>query len=562
VSIVRNRVVSGESATYTETTPLGNTYGHVAVIRRQCGSSLDPVPTTPSGWTFIGGTDSGGTTRTGQYWYRARGNGVINGVTFTGTNAATSSTTAIFAVDDVKEDTFVGTTDFDGGTTGTSVTLGPLSTPEADSTVLAMVALGGTAGSNATQTGFTWSGLSLQSGGSATSTTSWARSTFATAGTSVSGTATWVTSGVWRAGMVTLKSAAPTTSTNVFEWNGTTLVPLEPLEWNGTSLQPLTFFVNEPETVTRAYADWPFAQDSIWNVPIATTVTVQTSTATETAEWLAEAPAIATVNGSNGWSIAIAVATTSTPLVTVTNPTNGTNYGQFRIPTSLVPPSQLDKTCSVFNASSTGTITDFYKFVWTSSTTATSTSVETYSATGSGIERGVRAANVASSGGIIRAWEIGSSADCFRHSLAMSIPREMLQDASPNLVWPANQVDSFANSTTQPELAYSGSIPMGALFIIPDSVNVELLSLTGNALKLARSAQRYGCYVTDQSSTVALYLEPGISSTVENEIKTAWKNTVVPRMRMVTNNAPTTPGGGTWTGDSSNRITAIAPLLA
>ena len=103
---------------------------------------------------------------------------------------------------------------------------------------------------------------------------------------------------------------------------------------------------------------------------------------------------------------------------------------------------------------------------------------------------------------------------------------------------------------------------MGTLLAIPAAVNVEALGLSGLALALARTLQRYGAYVVDKADFAVIFAEPPVGSTNAQTIKTAWRNTLMGQMRVVTNSAVSTPGGGTWTGDSSNRLTTIAPAIA
>lgn len=112
-------------------------------------------------------------------------------------------------------------------------------------------------------------------------------------------------------------------------------------------------------------------------------------------------------------------------------------------------------------------------------------------------------------------------------------------------VWPASTVDSGSLTTNNVYSLYQGLIPMGALFAIPQSVNLSTIGVvSAEGAILAKAFQQYGGYVTDTTqNTFAL---AGIYSDVSNAQLTNLVNDVVAirsALRMVTNNTQKTPGG-------------------
>lgn len=190
---------------------MGPTYGLVATVRRQ--GSADPALTTPSGWSLVGSGVSGTSSRVGVYVYAKRGDGTTNSITVTGANSMTTHVT-LYAWANIKEDTFWTTADVNVAN-GNRTAAGPMTstTAEPDSTAIAYVALGGTAGGS----GVTWTGsFSTITGGSSSSSASYARKEIAASGEDAISTPSWTTSGLAAAILFTLKTQvaniAPTVS--------------------------------------------------------------------------------------------------------------------------------------------------------------------------------------------------------------------------------------------------------------------------------------------------------------------------------------------------------------
>ena len=102
-------------------------------------------------------------------------------------------------------------------------------------------------------------------------------------------------------------------------------------------------------------------------------------------------------------------------------------------------------------------------------------------------------------------------------------------------MWPATQEDSGSNT-------YAGQIPMGSLVAIPPSVDLATLGLSSSGLMLARSLQDYGAYVTDRSAGFAFYAEPSAEALLAS--MRADLNKIRAQLRVVTNNSPSSVGGG------------------
>lgn len=308
----------------------------------------------------------------------------------------------------------------------------------------------------------------------------------------------------------------------------------------------------------------PFAQDAAFNMPIATTATYEASTDEKTA-WISSRGASGTMN-YDYWSIGIAQATTSDPTVIVKSTVDGSTLASgiripanFQPPTCVAPCSPDGNSLIVQPDGYTGY--EFYKLSKVSDVEWRAKVRYQQDLRGSGITQGVRAAGISTVNGLIRKAEITSGN--IPHALAVSIPETGLKlaptaadgqvSSNGKAVWPARLQDTQIVNV----LEYSGPIPMGTLFAIPASVNVETLGLSGPGLYVARAAQRYGVYITDRSSSIALYADPTTSYTEADSIKAAWKSQILPRLRRVTNNTSTNVGGGPLSPLTA-RLTSLA----
>jgi hypothetical protein len=154
---------------------------------------------------------------------------------------------------------------------------------------------------------------------------------------------------------------------------------------------------------------------------------------------------------------------------------------------------------------------------------------------------GIRAANASALGGLLRAWEL--QAGSIRHALAISLTQQRM---TPSFVPPATSIDHNHGG-------YTGTIPMGQLFAIPQTTNIATLGLTSPAGRaLATAMQTYGAYAVDTGGAFAFYAEPSAQPLVDPARAgggTPWASDVtriVGAMKCVTNNqSPNWGGGGT-----------------
>jgi PKD repeat protein len=270
----------------------------------------------------------------------------------------------------------------------------------------------------------------------------------------------------------------------------------------------------------------PFASTSPWNTAIGSGATFESATGARTASLFTAKPVI----NRQEWSVATERATTSDPIATLTAVRNKTTY-QIRIPRDTVTTAGLDKHVTVVQPDGV-TAYDMFKMTKISDTQWTAEYVIVVDLRESGIFKGVRASGAPGFAGLIREHEVANKV--IPHALAIAVPGEVLKQG---FVWPANREDG--DSAT----SYTGQVPMGTLFAIPSTVNVETMALSPEGKALARALQNYGAYVVDRSGMASLYCELSCDSAGTERMKTDFK-VLFPQMRAVTNNTAATVGGG------------------
>jgi hypothetical protein len=155
---------------------------------------------------------------------------------------------------------------------------------------------------------------------------------------------------------------------------------------------------------------------------------------------------------------------------------------------------------------------------------------------GTGVWDGRRASMLPSFAGLIRTGEIANGS--IPHALAALMAPTMLAESA---VWPAWAFDRNSR--------YSGNLPMGSLLAIPQSVNLNNLKLSPQGLVVAKAAQNYGIYIVDRGgsgfSLLAQLGDPEIPWGGP-QVPYTYQDLAVIRneLQLVTNNTPTTPGGG------------------
>ncbi len=192
---------------------------------------------------------------------------------------------------------------------------------------------------------------------------------------------------------------------------------------------------------------------------------------------------------------------------------------------------------------------------------------------GSGIEGSHLGSGLSALGGAIRKGELIGN-EPIRHALKIEFWEEFLyynaQSATPGYRWPAVFADGAAKTT------YKGKNPqlvMGSLLAIPPNLTEQSLGLvTPAGKKLFHALQDYGAYHVDTTgqSAYAIAVEPG----VEDEFKKAYGYTMQPlrkdnspyytdfmklaqNLSVITNNTSTTIGGG-----GQRRAPLAPPLVA
>jgi hypothetical protein len=193
------------TATYTESTPLDASHGHIAFVRRL---SSDAPTSVSSGWSLVTSRTQG--TVVGLWVYRARGNGTINGITVNGTSVSTVIQIAAYA--GVYDDDFAKP--FEGNNAHNVITLpvSPLTSTEAGQVATAYFALSSTAGG----TGFALdNGYDRLNGGSSSSTVCWGEKQLGATGDSGAVTATWTTSRPATGVAVLLRVAQPASAVTI-----------------------------------------------------------------------------------------------------------------------------------------------------------------------------------------------------------------------------------------------------------------------------------------------------------------------------------------------------------
>jgi hypothetical protein len=151
-------------------------------------------------------------------------------------------------------------------------------------------------------------------------------------------------------------------------------------------------------------------------------------------------------------------------------------------------------------------------------------------------------------GGPIRHGELTSN-EPIRHALDLLIWSEHLYwggSKQNSYRWPASDSDSYAGPDR-----YRGTIPdlqMGSLLALPPSLTPDSLGLTTDVgRKLFAALQDYGSYVTEDAAWNATYLaveSTAIGTFPWGDAERADMARMVQHLHVVTNNTPTSIGGG------------------
>jgi hypothetical protein len=211
------------------------------------------------------------------------------------------------------------------------------------------------------------------------------------------------------------------------------------------------------------------------------------------------------------------------------------SYGyryQVRMPADVCPSSDTDGQLAIFQPD--GWVLNTYATVVMSNGNII-TDMASYSyakGDGTGYWNGRRASMIPAYAGLIRKREIANGK--ISHAVALVMSPDVLKEQA---IWPAYAFDRLSG--------YSGTLPMGALLAIPASVDINSLGLTTNGKILARAVQDYGAYVVDRGGVggMAFQAEFGNSEIRWNgDIKDL--QIIARHLKWVVNNTEANRGGG------------------
>jgi hypothetical protein len=315
---------------------------------------------------------------------------------------------------------------------------------------------------------------------------------------------------------------------------------------------------------------WPYASNSPWNTPVGSGAVFEAPTGPMTSNLRAKT--IRSRDGASTWNMVtwmnadtyshpVYYATSADPRYFVTQ-----KYGNgewVHIPANATPAKGSDAHLHIVQPDGRTIIE-----MWTAQKTSAgwyAGRLEVVDLYGSGIgpDNGTRAYGGSAIGGLIRKWEVDPTDPNYtdgviRHALAIAVPSAMLKytdgasgyDAAGygtarGYVWPATEQDYNSPGT------YYGAVPMGAFVAIPQSVNLDALGLSPQTRAIAQALKDYGGYITDRTggSTFSFYAEPTVpAGWVSAVTGPSWSakelDAVRQQLRVVTNNGPTSVGGG------------------
>ncbi len=324
----------------------------------------------------------------------------------------------------------------------------------------------------------------------------------------------------------------------------------------------MPYMVLKGSGATRDAKLWPFHGDSAINRPIG-------SDATFTDYAMLRDAAYPPGMNMSSWSIPVAINNPGDPLVTVTQETQCNSGGSFagfvagRIPEGMTGanPQTCYRDGFLVAIDDDEMAQGFTRFQRRTSTTAVASyhgshgQIWHHIKLGTGYKPppnawpggGTWISGFSLLAGLIRSWEVAEvmagTRLFFPHALMVTLQYELIRTKTGGLqattiTWPATWSDGNGG-------AYSGgpAAPrMGELLAIPATFNIEATTWSIGAKALARTLQKYGCYVMGQSDGgLKFYFEPGSQSIA---ISQEDLNAVRDQVRIVSNNSELTVGGG------------------
>jgi hypothetical protein len=213
-------------------------------------------------------------------------------------------------------------------------------------------------------------------------------------------------------------------------------------------------------------------------------------------------------------------------------------------PASVTPATGGDGHADIVDTA-TGIIHSFYQLKysggkWTASMYAWSRIDGTGFGDGAHWSQGARASGAPSLGGLIRTHEIDDGQPYYRHALAMTLPQHTLANgiSKPSYIAPATSTDSFASSNT-------GSIPMGALMMLPASFDTSAIT-SPRLRKIASTLKLWGAYVVDSNYDTAYGIHVEIGANFALMAPGTWDTKVVADLELIRAALRQVEGAGSW----------------
>ena len=341
-----------------------------------------------------------------------------------------------------------------------------------------------------------------------------------------------------------------------------------------------------PVNTKRDPKQWPFAQNSIWNMPIGSSAVYQPayllsveefSTSPQYQRWVnqhqssigyggvgideepiifsAATDAFRTVCDIKEWAFRCGGTPTATKIRFPAGLTYQDPNGSIHTPNYSGACIQIDGSVFHFNALVTCGTDKLGCYNYTSP--------ENNTLTGEGKYGGHGGSGLSGIGGSIRKGELLSNAP-LRHALKLNLLAAAYlvynNDATPGYRWPADRSDGYANPAFEEWLAYGVANPnkttatymeMGVLLAIKPDVTAASLGITNPlALKIFQALKDYGAYIVDDThwNHYDWCMEQGVYEEVQANMDAANYTTQMMRifknLNAITNNGPNSIGGG------------------
>ncbi len=322
---------------------------------------------------------------------------------------------------------------------------------------------------------------------------------------------------------------------------------------------------------TRDPFSWPFAEDSIWNMPIGSNAKLQKANFRDEdsvgvdVEYIVKVPEgspTVEIKSPSAWNArwpgnlhqGYMQVPSDFYLADANPPNTPNNCAAFVMPDGRTI-KQLEPTCRL----GTGN-THIVGWLWSPKSNSSINSLDIY---GDGIGGSHYGSGLSAIGGSIRKGELTSS-EPIKHAIKLNVYAKNYlyydRSADCGYVWPADRHDSYAASGNN---AYGGTNPnlrMGSLLTIPKNITVESLGIKSEVgKKIFYALQNYGCYIVDDSawSNYSFSMENGVMEEVQAKYGYSvncakWSVNdyyydvlkMVKNLYIVTNNSPSSIGGG------------------